>query len=196
MPYAILRFEKRKGGPASAIEKHHERKKEYYGSNPDIDRERTELNYHLIQPCLQYYGEIQTRIEKAQRKNPQCKVRKDSVKFIDTIVTATPEYLAKLPPEEVRRYFEHALDLLKAEVGEENIFSAVVHMDERNPHMHLCFVPLTRDKRLSAKEVMGGLDKLVEWKDKFHDHMAAQFPSLERGQAASVTERKHPHLVL
>lgn len=133
MPYAILRFEKRKGGPASAIEKHHERKKEHYGSNPDIDRERTELNYHLIQPHLQYYSEIQTRIEKAQRENPQCKVRKDSVKFIDTIVTATPEYFAKLPPEEVRRYFEPALDFLKSEVGEENIFFAVVHMDERNP---------------------------------------------------------------
>lgn len=85
MPYAILRFEKRKGGPASAIEKHHERKKEHYGSNPDIDRERTELNYHLIQPRQKYYGEIQSRIEKAQRENPQCKVRKDSVKFIDTI---------------------------------------------------------------------------------------------------------------
>lgn len=45
MPYAILRFEKRKGGPATAIEKHHERTKEYYGSNPDIDRERSHLNY-------------------------------------------------------------------------------------------------------------------------------------------------------
>lgn len=37
MPYAILRFEKRKGGPASALEKHHERKKQRYASNPDID---------------------------------------------------------------------------------------------------------------------------------------------------------------
>ena len=41
MPYAILRFEKRKGGPASALEKHHERKKNQYASNPDIDRERS-----------------------------------------------------------------------------------------------------------------------------------------------------------
>lgn len=57
MPYAILRFEKRKGGPASALEKHHERKKERYASNPDIDRERTHLNYHLIEPQLKYYGE-------------------------------------------------------------------------------------------------------------------------------------------
>ena len=191
MPFAILRFEKRKGGPASAIEKHHERKKEQYASNPDIDRERSHLNYHLVEPQLKYYGEIQTRIEKAQRENPRCKVRKDSVKFIDTIVTATPEYLASLPPDKVRRYFERALEFLQQEVGAENIFSAVVHMDERNPHMHLCFVPLTKDNRLCAKEVMGGRDKLIQWQDKFHDYMAQEFPQLERGQAAAVTKRKH-----
>ena len=191
MPYAIMRFEKRKGGPATAIEKHHERKKERYGSNPDIDKERSHLNYHLVQPRLQYYGEIQTRIEKAQKENPKLKVRKDSVKFIDTIITATPEFLAGLPEDRVRFYFEHALAFLKREIGEENIFSAVVHMDEHNPHMHICFVPLTKDKRLSAKEVMGGRDKLVEWQDKFHDHMSAEFPELERGQAAAATKRKH-----
>lgn len=49
----------------------------------------------------------------------------------------------------------------------------MVHMDERNPYIHLCFVPLTKDHRLSAKEVVGGRDKLVEWQDKFRDHMAA-----------------------
>lgn len=140
---------------------------------------------------MKYYGEIQTRIEKAQRENPKCKVRKDSVKFIDTIVTASPEFLAAMKPEEVRRYFERALEFLKREVGAENIFSAVVHMDECNPHMHLCFVPLTEDNRLSAKEVMGGRDKLVQWQDKFHDFMAEEFPQLERGQSAAVTKRKH-----
>ena len=104
MPYAIMRYEKRKGGPASAIEKHHERKKERYASNPDVDTDRSHLNYHLIQPQHKYYAEIQSRIERTQRENPKCKVRKDSVKFIDTIVTATPEYLDHLPPEQVRRY--------------------------------------------------------------------------------------------
>ncbi len=191
MPYAILRFEKRKGGPASALEKHHERKKERYASNPDIDSSRSHLNYHLVEPQLKYYGEIQTRIEKAQRENPKCKVRKDSVKFIDTIVTASPEFLAAMSPEEVRHYFERALKFLQKEVGAENIFSAVVHMDERNPHMHLCFVPLTKDNRLSAKEIMGGRDKLVQWQDRFHDFMAGEFPQLERGQSAAVTKRKH-----
>ena len=109
----------------------HERKKERYTSNPDVDPERSHLNYHLIQPRLKYYGEIQTRIEKAQRENPKMKLRKDSVKFIDTIITATPEFLEGLSEERRRFYFEHALEFLKREVGEENIFSAVVHMTTR-----------------------------------------------------------------
>lgn len=28
-------------------------------------------------------------------------------------------------------------------------------MDEKTPHLHLCFVPLTADRRLSAKEIIG-----------------------------------------
>ena len=47
--------------------------------------------------------------------------------------------------------------------------------------MHLCFVPLTRDHRLSAKEVIGNREKLVERQDRFHDHMAAEFPELGAG---------------
>ena len=48
MPYAILRFQKRKAGGVAACERHNERKKEAYKSNPDIDMERTKNNYHLI----------------------------------------------------------------------------------------------------------------------------------------------------
>jgi hypothetical protein len=40
MPYAILRFQKRKAGGVAACERHNERKKEAYKSNPDIDMER------------------------------------------------------------------------------------------------------------------------------------------------------------
>ncbi|MEG0751234.1 MAG: plasmid recombination protein [Oscillospiraceae bacterium] len=63
--------------------------------------------------------------------------------------------------EETRHYFEHAWDFSKEEVGKEKMFSAAVHIDERNPHMHLCVAPMTKDKRLSAKEVMGDRNKLT-----------------------------------
>ena len=35
--HAILRFAKHKAGSAGALEAHHERTKEKYASNPDID---------------------------------------------------------------------------------------------------------------------------------------------------------------
>ena len=45
--------------------------------------------------------------------------------------------------------------------SKDTIISAVVHMDEKTPHMHLCFAPLTEDKRLSAKEIVGSKKKLT-----------------------------------
>ena len=50
MPYAILRFQKRKAGSVAACERHNERKKEAYKSNPDIDMECSKYNYHLVPP--------------------------------------------------------------------------------------------------------------------------------------------------
>ena len=100
-----------------------------------------------------------------------CRVRKDSVKFVDTLVTVSPEF-AKAHEVEMPEYFRRAFDFLKERVGEENIFSAVVHMDEKTPHMHLCFVPLTRDKRLSAKEILGNKKSMIRWQDDFYACMA------------------------
>ena len=90
----------------------------------------------------------------------QEKTRKDSVKFVGTIITASPEFFKNRPPREVEEYFRRAVDFLSGEVGRRNIFSATVHMEKRTPHMHLCFVPLTKDNRLSAKEILG--NQLVE----------------------------------
>ena len=74
MPYAIMRFEKRKGGPASAIEKHHERKKPRYASNPDVDTDRSpplNVTHHGGAPHTNTTQRIQSRIEQAQRKNSE-----------------------------------------------------------------------------------------------------------------------------
>ncbi len=43
--HAILRFEKHKGNPARPLEAHHERQKEQYASNPDIDTSRSKYNF-------------------------------------------------------------------------------------------------------------------------------------------------------
>ena len=185
MAYAILRFAKHKGGASKALSAHHERTKDSYASNPDIDLSRTAQNFHLVTPRWSYEQEIKHRIQTAG-----CRVRKDSVKFVDTLVTVSPEF-AKAHEAEMPEYFRRAFDFLKERVGEENIFSAVVHMDEKTPHMHLCFVPLTRDKRLSAKEILGNKKSMVRWQDDFYACMAERWPELERGTPAVETKRRH-----
>ena len=75
--------------------------------------------------------------------------------------------------------------------SKDTIISAVVHMDEKTPHMHLSFVPLTADKRLSAKEIVGNKKKLTQWQDRFWEHMVKKYPDLERGESASQTGRNH-----
>lgn len=67
----------------------------------------------------------------------------------------------------------------------------VKSMDEKTPHMHLAFVPLTADGRLSAKEIVGNKKKLSRWQDKFWEHMVKKYPDLERGESASQTGRDH-----
>ena len=186
MPYAIMRFAKRKRGSINSMEAHNERKKEQYKSNPDIDTTRTEENYHLIQPQYKYYAEIMRRIEESK-----CRVRKDSVLMIETLVTASPEFISILTENEEREYFERALAFIREEVGEDNIFAATIHMDERNPHMHVCFVPITPDKRLSAKTIIGNQKQLSEWQTKFHEYMSQRWNVLERGVSAMETHRKH-----
>ena len=64
-------------------------------------------------------------------------------------------------------------------------------MDEKTPQMHFCFVPITKDGRLSSKEIIGGPKGLSKWQDEFYDHMAKQYPDLTRGTPARVSHRQH-----
>ena len=184
--YGILRFKKYKGPAISPIEAHNERTKEQYASNPDIDTSRSRYNLHLVQPQGRYREEVDRMIAAAH-----CRVRKDSVRVVEALVTASPEFFKDKTSREIRAYFAYALKFLEGRQRPDTFLSAVVHMDEKTPHLHLCFVPLTPDGRLSAKEIIGNRKNLVRWQDEFWQHMAKQYPELERGESASQTGREH-----
>lgn len=184
--YAILRFAKYKGPEIGHIESHNERTKEKYASNPDVDTERSHLNFHLVAPTRKYRAEAERQIAEAG-----CRTRSDSVRVVETLITASPEFFKGKKSSAVKAYFSEALCFIEEHQPKETIISAVVHMDEKTPHMHLCFVPLTEDKRLSAKEIVGNKKKLTWWQDEFWKHMVKKYPDLERGESASETGRSH-----
>lgn len=186
MASVILRFSKQKGNPATKIEAHHERTKEEYKSNPDIDTSKSHNNIHLITPQMRYKAEVDKRI-----KDSGCRVRKDSTRFVDTLITSSPEFFRDMTYEKMVEYFQRAVDFIKSKIRPDMIFSAVVHLDEKTPHLHLCFVPLTEDNRLTAKEILGNRVKLSKWQDEFHEFMVKFYPDIERGTSATLTNRKH-----
>ena len=184
--YAILRFAKYKGPEIGHIESHNERTKEKYASNPDVDTARSHLNFHLVTPQCKYRAEAEKQIAEAG-----CRTRSDSVRVVEALVTASPEFFKGKKKGEIKAYFQEALDFIREHQDPKTIISAVVHMDEKTPHMHLCFVPLTADKRLSAKEIVGNKKKLTQWQDRFWEHMVKKYPDLERGESAGETGRDH-----
>ena len=184
--YAILRIEKRKLVSVTSINNHHERLKEKYKSNEDIDPERTHLNYHLVKPEGKYRPKVLARIEEVGAKK-----RKDSVVMQDVLITASPDWIDAKSYEEQVEYFDHAFDFIADRYGRDNILSAVVHMDEAHPHMHLVFVPITPEGRLSSKTLMGGPKGMEKLQDDFHDHMVRKYPDLTRGISKKITKRRH-----
>ena len=184
--YAIMRFAKYKGPEISRIEAHNERTKEKYASNPDVDTSRSHLNYHLIQPRNHYRAEAERQIAEAG-----CRTRSDSVRLVETLITGSPEFFKGKTEKQIKAYFQYALAFLQQHQRPDSFVSAVVHLDEKTPHMHVTFVPLTEDNRLTAKEIIGNKRKLIQWQDDYWRHMVTKYPELERGVSASQTGRNH-----
>lgn len=130
--YAILRFAKYKGPEIGHIESHNERTKEKYASNPDVDTARSHLNFHLVTPQRKYRAEAEKQIAEAG-----CRTRSDSVRVVEALVTASPEFFKGKKKAEVRAYFNEALDFMQKHQSKDTIISAVVHMDENAPYAPL-----------------------------------------------------------
>ena len=138
MSYLVLHMDKFKRESLRGIQSHNRRERRSH-SNPDIRHERSGKNYELHQPEVRDYARaVQARIDSLNRPKA---VRKDAVVLCGLIVTSDLPFFARMPPEEQRRFFEKSRDFLARFVGQENLISAMIHMDEKTPHMHFLHVP-------------------------------------------------------
>ena len=150
MSYLVLHMDKFKKEAIRGIQSHNRRERESH-SNPDIDYDRSAANYELHEAASSNYAEaIQNRIDELL---PVKAVRKDAVRMCGLIVSSDKAFFDGLTPEETRRFFEESKAFLTEFVGAENVISAMVHMDEKTPHMHFLHVPVTPDGRLNANKI-------------------------------------------
>ena len=166
------------------IELENERDESYTPDNPNIDLSRTGKNYHTVHRSERYMDYINGRIATLPLKR---KVRKDAVLMGAFVISSDGEFFNRLILSQQRRFFEDATEYFAERYGEENIISAVVHMDETTPHMHLNLVPIV-DRRLCAKELFTP-KTLRELQSDFWEKVGKKW-NLERGKPGSQAKHK------
>ena len=150
MSTLVLHMSKFKKDAIRGIQSHNRRERESH-SNPDIDYSRSAGNYDLHESASDNYAQaIQNRIDDLLMIKA---VRKDAVHLCGLIVSSDKSFFTRIGKDETRRFFEEAAAYLTDFVGKENVISAMVHMDEKTPHMHFLHVPVTQDGRLSANSI-------------------------------------------
>lgn len=179
MSYGIVRIQKFSAGSVGGIQIHDKRLKEGIShTNQDIDWGRTDLNYNLAKnETSSYHQIIKKRISSLTLTKA---VRKDAVVMAQCLVTSDKAFFDELSPGQTKKFFQESYEWLCERYGSENVISATVHMDERTPHMHFNFVPVTIDGRLSAKSLLTR-QTLLQQHDEFIKHVGIHY-GLKRGE--------------
>lgn len=164
----------------------HNQRESENSKNPDIDRGKSSLNYDLHNHHKINYIHKTKEILKDGYSGSRA-IRKDAVVMTSTLISSDKKFFENLSPDDQRKFFESTYNKLKELYGEKNILSAVVHLDETTPHMHVCSVPLTLDGKLSAKTLFNrqGLRTLQEELPK---HLQDIGFDIQRGESS---DKKH-----
>ena len=186
MSYVVANIDKFTQTSVKAIEKHVERTSDNF-KNTDIDKSKTHLNYSL-KDCDNYNKKINEILdEKMTSGRKICTTGKNaSVVMCGCVISSDTDFFNTLNEKQQREYFEKSLEYMKSKV--DKIFKAEVHLDEKTPHLHLYFVPLTPDGRLSGKEVISR-KFLKDLQNELPKHLKNSGFKIERG--AENSTRKH-----
>lgn len=161
-------------------------------SNPDIDTDRSDQNVVFFK-TEDITDDVKKRIADIQSRQKR-KIRCDAPVAIEYMITASPEAMARLSKQEQERYFAECLSFVEARHGVGNRLSAVLHLDETTPHLHMLVFP-EREGKLDAKSFFK-LPALTALQDEFAIKVGRQF-GLERGVRLSELlekgEKPHRH---
>lgn len=185
--YCIMRIEKRKRQDIGGLQRENNRTATKYNNRvePGMDI----LNVDLLHSD-NWMQDIQQEIDRAGART-----RSNSVVALDTIYTASSEFFTDKSNTENDTFFRDCLRFHQQRFG--HVISAVIHYDETTAHMHVISVPLTRDGRLSARDVVGNRTHMRHLQSQFYEQVGRGY-GLERGiqqdgpeKAQHITAQEH-----
>lgn len=185
MAFVVAHAEKYSSGACAGLGIHVDRKSEEH-SNKNIDNTLSSENVELVENYNNnLYGAVKDRIREGYTGKKA--MRKDAVASIGVVCSASSEFFENKSKAESVQYFKDCKEYFENKVGKENIVCAKIHFDEKTPHMHLYFVPLTSDGRLSAKEVCNR-EFLRDMQRELPLYLQEKGHNVERGLEDSTNE--------
>lgn len=177
--FCIMRTEKRKKSDLSGIQKENTRTAAEYNNkvSPGMD-----IFNVTLKESSNWLQDINNEIQAAGAK-----ARSNSVLALDTIYTASPNFFQGKTNQQNDDFFKDCLQFHQEHFG--HIISAVIHYDETTPHLHVISVPLTKDGRLSARDVIGNKAKMSKTQDQFFEQVGRDY-GLARGIHMDGQEKK------
>lgn len=174
MGYAVFHASKGsgKGGKLGAHIDRDESQKQTFKS---ADPERKHLNSDLLKnefSKMKLEDAIKKKIDEGYRGKKA--IRKDAVKFIPMVMTGSHKEMKEIfsDKKKANAWIQANYAFACKEFGKENIVRCTLHLDEKTPHLHIVVVPLTKDGRLSAKEIFGNRIDLSARQTRYADAMS------------------------
>lgn len=119
----------------------------------NADKERTYLNRKLVE----FPKGVDSRTQAIQHRLDNAgltrKIGTNQVRALRIMLSGTPEDMQRIEATgKLGEWCEDNLDWLRKAYGADNVVSAVLHMDEKTPHIHATVVPIVTGERRKAKE--------------------------------------------
>jgi len=148
MGYAVLHLEKAKGADG-AMSTHIERT--VHPKN--ADRTRTHLNRELVQFPEGVRNRTQAIAHRIETAGIRRKIGTNQVRAIRVLLTGSNEDMKQMEADgRLDGWCSDNLKWLRETYGEWNLVSAVLHMDEKTPHIHATIIPIVMGERRKAKQ--------------------------------------------
>lgn len=116
-----------------------------------INPERTALNKeYILAPGQSRTTAIEQRIKEAGITR---KIKDDAVKSICILCTSNHDKMAEIEKSgKLDEWANDCIEYCRKEFGAKNVVSAVLHMDEKTPHLHITVVPIIEGQAKERKK--------------------------------------------
>lgn len=166
----VVKFNNTDRGSIVKVAKHNFREE----ISRNVNKKKIHLNEYLIgSKTMNILEEVEKRLENVD------KYRKDANIVCNVCLSASPEWFTGKSKNQVKEWQEETLNFMIEQFGKDNILYAVVHNDEKTPHIHFAVTPI-KDNKLRSNVWFDGPSKLK----KFHTEYSKKMKKfgLKRGR--------------